>query len=302
MYVEGWNVHRVVRPSRLANAVIERLLLRILNGEFQPGGDLPPEAALAQEFAVSRTILREALKALEEKRVLRIRHGRGTTVRPKPDWNILDPLVLSVLLEYGGSATLAVELDEVRTALHLLMADLAAQRIEPEQRDRLDVAMSRMRAALPSDTAAGDVTAYRDAAHQFGKILAEASGNEVARCVVETIDVPAPEAPADEELAAMAKTQELAERLYARIVRGTDSGDGIESPSAQQSAGTVPAGSLSAGSAPTDAVPADAVLADAAPAVFPSQSSLRTTALRRRPGVDARPPMAGVGGGTRSLL
>ena len=51
MYVEGWNVHRVVRPSRLANAVIERLLLRILDGEFQPGGDLPPEAALAQEFA-----------------------------------------------------------------------------------------------------------------------------------------------------------------------------------------------------------------------------------------------------------
>jgi DNA-binding FadR family transcriptional regulator len=94
MYVEGWNAHRVVRPSRLANAVIERLLLRILDGEFQPGGDLPPEAALAQEFAVSRTILREALKALEEKRVLRIRHGRGTTVRPKNEWNILDPMVL----------------------------------------------------------------------------------------------------------------------------------------------------------------------------------------------------------------
>jgi DNA-binding FadR family transcriptional regulator len=280
MYVEGWNVHRVVRPSRLANAVIERLLLRILDGEFQPGGDLPPEAALAQEFAVSRTILREALKALEEKRVLRIRHGRGTTVRPKPDWNILDPLVLSVLLEYGGSTTLATELDEVRAALHQLMADLAAQRIEPEQRDRLDVAINRMRAALPSDTTSGDVGAYRDAAHQFGKVLAEASGNEVARCVVETIDVPAPDGSvtADEESAAMAKTQEFAERLYARIVRGNESGAGIESPSAQQSADTVPT------------VP------------LPSQPPLRTTPLLRRPGVDARPTMAGVGSGTRSLL
>src|ERR1044071_9902137 len=68
MYVEGWNVHRVIRPARLANAVVERLLLRILEGEFPPGTDLPPEAALAAEFAVSRTILREALKALEEKR------------------------------------------------------------------------------------------------------------------------------------------------------------------------------------------------------------------------------------------
>jgi DNA-binding FadR family transcriptional regulator len=280
MYVEGWNVHRVVRPSRLANAVIERLLLRILDGEFQPGGDLPPEAALAQEFAVSRTILREALKALEEKRVLRIRHGRGTTVRPKADWNILDPLVLSVLLEYGGSTTLATELDEVRMALHLLMADLAAQRIGAEQRDRLDVAMARMRAALPTETTIGDLAGYRDAAHQFGKIMAEASGNEVARCVVETIDVPTPEGPVDEELAAMAKTQEFAERLYARIVRGTESGGAVESAAvAQQSADTVPN------------VP------------LPSQQPpLRTTPLMRRPGVDVRPPMAGVGAGNRSLL
>ena len=288
MYVEGWNVHRVVRPSRLANAVIERLLLRILDGEFQPGGDLPPEAALAQEFAVSRTILREALKALEEKRVLRIRHGRGTTVRSKADWNILDPLVLSVLLEYGGSTTLATELDEVRTALHLLMADLAASRIGPEQRDRLDVAMGRMRAALPSETTTGDLLAYRDAAHQFGKVLAEASGNEVARCVVETIDVPAPEGPVDEELAAMAKTQEFAERLYGRIVRGTESGG--DSAFAQHGMAQSVSGDTDTD---TDSVPTVSL---------PSQPPLRTTALRRRPGVDTRPPMVGVGNGTRSLL
>jgi DNA-binding FadR family transcriptional regulator len=277
MYVEGWNVHRVVRPSRLANAVIERLLLRILDGEFQPGGDLPPEAALAQEFAVSRTILREALKALEEKRVLRIRHGRGTTVRPKSDWNILDPLVLSVLLEYGGSPTLATELEEVRTALHLLMADLAAQRITAEQRDRLDAAVTRMRAALPNDTAAGDVHAYREAAHQFGRILADASDNEVARCVVETIDVPAAEEEFEAQIAAMAKTQDLAERLYARVMRGTESGHGIESPAAQGT-GTVPGMAL------------------------PSQPPVRTTPLRRRPGAELRPTMVGAGSGGRSLL
>jgi DNA-binding FadR family transcriptional regulator len=277
MYVDGWNVHRVVRPSRLANAVIERLLLRILDGEFQPGGDLPPEAALAQEFAVSRTILREALKALEEKRVLRIRHGRGTTVRPKADWNILDPLVLQVLLEYGGSPTLASDLDEVRTALHLLMADLAGQRIGAEQRDRLDTAIGRMRAALPSDTAPGDPQAYREAAHQFGRILAEASGNEVARCVVETIDVPAHDDTAEAQLAAILKTQEFAERLYARVLRGTEPGRGIESPSAQGT-GTVPGLAMQ------------------------NQPSVRTTPLRRRPGAELRPTMVGAGSGARSLL
>jgi len=296
MYVEGWNVHRVVRPSRLANAVIERLLLRILDGEFQPGGDLPPEAALAQEFAVSRTILREALKALEEKRVLRIRHGRGTTVRAKADWNILDPLVLSVLLEYGGSATLATELDEVRTALHLLMADLAAKRIEPEQRDSLDLAISRMRACLPSDVSPGDILGYREAAHQFGKVLAEASCNEVARCVVETIDVPASDAALEEELAAMVKTQEFAERLYARIVRGTDAGRGIESPAVQSSAPVVDdltrreMAAAEPNASTTTGLPA------------PNQSPLRTQPVRRRTGVELRPTMVGAGSGGRSLL
>lgn len=269
MYAEGWNAHRVVRPSRLANAVIERLLLRILDGEFQAGGDLPPEAALAQEFAVSRTILREALKALEEKRVLRIRHGRGTTVRAKADWNILDPLVLSVLLEYGNSPTLATELEEVRTALQMLMADLASRRITPEQREHLEAALTRMRATVPADGSSGDPRSYREAARTFARILADASGNEVARCVAETIEVPfADDDP--ESLSAIAGTQDFAERLYARVI-------GSAGP------------------------PAQAGSAGAAGGALPSQSALRSAALRRRP-ADERPTMVGAGSAGRSGL
>ena len=189
MYVEGWNVHRVIRPARLANAVVERLLLRILEGEFPPGTDLPPEAALAAEFAVSRTILREALKALEEKRVLRIRHGRGTTVRPKAEWNLLDPLVLSVQLDYESSPELVAELGEVRTALLTLMAELAARRIIPAQRDQLAAALERMRDGVDAADPNG-IAAFQDAAQTFTRTLSEAAGNEVARCVIETIDVP----------------------------------------------------------------------------------------------------------------
>jgi DNA-binding FadR family transcriptional regulator len=272
MYVEGWNVHRVVRPSRLANAVIERLLLRILDGEFQADGDLPPEAALAQEFAVSRTILREALKALEEKRVLRIRHGRGTTVRPKSEWNILDPMVLSVLLEYGSSPTLAGDLDEVRAALQTLMADLAGERITPEQRERLDTAIEQMRRTAPSAAHQVDVHAYREAAHLFAGTLALAAGNEVARCVVETIDVPvAEDGPAAE---AIAKTQEFAERLYARVV-----GRGAR----QQEQPAAP--------------PAAAPGQPGAPAAVPGQAQVRSSALRRRSGMVA----VGNGGRTAGL-
>ena len=216
MYVEGWNVHRVIRPARLANAVVERLLLRILEGEFPPGTDLPPEAALAAEFAVSRTILREALKALEEKRVLRIRHGRGTTVRPKAEWNLLDPLVLSVQLDYESSPELVAELGEVRTALLTLMAGLAARRIHPGQREQLASALERMRAC------ADDAGPFQEAALVFTRTLAESAGNEVARCVIETIDVPY--GGQDDDAGRLAELMRLrlrlAEEAFATVMAG----------------------------------------------------------------------------------
>ncbi|HEV2640705.1 MAG TPA: GntR family transcriptional regulator [Actinocrinis sp.] len=278
MYVEGWNAHRVVRPSRLANAVIERLLLRILDGEFQAEGDLPPEAALAQEFAVSRTILREALKALEEKRVLRIRHGRGTTVRPKADWNILDPMVLGVLLEYGATPSLPADLDEVRTAMQLLMADLAATRSTAEQRERMGGTLTAMRTALPSAQSPGDPAAYREAAHHFAAALAAAAGNEVARCVVETIDVPFAAEDPERQMQLLSRTHDLAEQLYARVA-----GD-FAPPAAEPAAEPVEA-----------AEPGDEPVNRLGHPPVPAQSPLMAGSLRRRAG-DLRGTMAGVGG------
>lgn len=280
MYVEGWNAHRVVRPSRLANAVIERLLLRILDGEFQAEGDLPPEAALAQEFAVSRTILREALKALEEKRVLRIRHGRGTTVRPKADWNILDPMVLGVLLEYGATPALPADLDEVRTAMQQLMADLAATRSTAEQRERLGAALAQMRAALPTAPDSGDAGAHREAAHHFAAALAAAAGNEVARCVVETIDVPFASDDPERQLYLLTRTHELAEQLYARVA-------GDSAPPPQPAEPPAP----TADPAPQAE---DEPIGRIGHQPGPAQSPLMAGSLRRRAG-DLRGNMVGTG-------
>lgn len=249
MYVEGWNVHRVIRPARLANAVVERLLLRILEGEFPPGTDLPPEAALAAEFAVSRTILREALKALEEKRVLRIRHGRGTTVRPKAEWNLLDPLVLSVQLEYESSPELVAELGEVRTALLTLMAELAARRIHPPQREQLAAALERMRAATE------EPGPFHDAAMTFTRTLAEAAGNEVARCVIETIDVPY--GGQEDNPAKLAETMKLrlllAEAAHATVAAGPGAPAGslpVPAPAAAAPGQQVPAPATAPGAQP----------------------------------------------------
>jgi DNA-binding FadR family transcriptional regulator len=183
-------------------------------------------------------------------------------VRPKNEWNILDPMVLTVLLEYGGSSTLAAELDEVRTALQGLMADLAAQRITPEQRRDLDLCLSRMRAALPVEPGIGDPLAYREAAHLFARVLSEAAGNEVARCVVETIDVPLHDDDPDHLQGSIPRTQEFAERLYARVM-------GLPAPigSAEDQLVDLTEPGHGAG----------------APVSLPSQPPVLTTPLRRRP-------------------
>jgi hypothetical protein len=172
-------------------------------------------------------------------------------------------MVLSVLLEYGGSSTLATELDEVRTALQGLMADLAAQRITPEQRRDLDLCLNRMRAALPAEPGLGDPIAYREAAHLFARVLSEAAGNEVARCVVETIDVPLPEDDQDHAQVMIGRTQEFAERLYARVT-----GLPVPAPGAQEAMLDL-----------AEPQPGP----NGAPVSLPSQPPVLTTPLRRRP-------------------
>ena len=67
----------------------------IVSGVYPPGSLLPNEAALRQRFHVSRTALREAFRALNAKGLIVSRTKIGTRVRPKADWNMLDPDVLA---------------------------------------------------------------------------------------------------------------------------------------------------------------------------------------------------------------
>src|SRR5471032_2956770 len=67
---------------------------KILSGELPPGVILPNEMDLGEQFGVSRTALREALKLLSSKGLLESRPKVGTRVRARPLWNMLDPQLL----------------------------------------------------------------------------------------------------------------------------------------------------------------------------------------------------------------
>src|SRR3974390_2415427 len=73
-------VYRAVKVSRLYEQIVQQLEESILKGQLKPGDQLPPERDLAQQFGVSRTAVREAVKALREKGLVEAYTGRGTFI------------------------------------------------------------------------------------------------------------------------------------------------------------------------------------------------------------------------------
>src|SRR5215470_8947824 len=60
-------VYKLVRTSRLYEQIVQQIEESIVKGDLKPGDQLPAERDLAQRFGVSRTAVREAVKALREK-------------------------------------------------------------------------------------------------------------------------------------------------------------------------------------------------------------------------------------------
>src|ERR1041384_698122 len=91
-------------PRRgLHGAVVHDIGVRIVRGDLQPGDPLPTEEELGSQLAVSRTVLREAVKVLAAKRLVDSRPKTGTRVLDRSDWNLLDPDVLAWQFEAGAT-------------------------------------------------------------------------------------------------------------------------------------------------------------------------------------------------------
>src|ERR1043166_4383006 len=98
------------RPARFASLIFEELGPRVIGGTLAGGDVLPTEPALCEEFGFSRTVVREGLKLLEGRGLVRVEQGRGTTVQPRGSWNLLDPDVLRIALDYDDDMSLLDDL------------------------------------------------------------------------------------------------------------------------------------------------------------------------------------------------
>src|SRR5919201_4065101 len=160
-------------PRRgLHGAVVHEIGVRIVNGELKPGDPLP-DNGLVDEPAVSRTVVREAIKVLAAKGLVESRPKIGTRVRPRRDWNLLDPDVLAWQIEAGPDAEFLGQALELRRMIEPEAARLAAERATEEQIAALYEAYEEMAAA------GDDLDAFMEPDLRFHTVLLEACNNEL---------------------------------------------------------------------------------------------------------------------------
>lgn len=168
-------------PAKLGVAVVEGLVNVIVSGELSPGDSLPPELPLSQQFGVSRTVLRESIKRLEEKGLVRVVQGRGTVVQPTSAWTMMDRVVLNSLIAHDKTLGVLDELTVVRGRLEAAMAGDAATVRSPDELEVLREILEEMRntADMPTEFHAADVA--------FHETVMSISGNRLAESITRVL-------------------------------------------------------------------------------------------------------------------
>jgi GntR family transcriptional regulator, transcriptional repressor for pyruvate dehydrogenase complex len=171
-------VYKVVRTSRLYEQIVQQIEESVLNGKLKPGDQLPAERELAQQLGVSRTAVREAVKALREKGLVEAYSGRGTFVTDGTTQAARQSFDLMVKI---GQQEGAPHLAELRLILEPGIAALAAVRVTED-----DLAAMREAVAV-MDRAQDDPEAYIEADLDLHLALAETVANPLILSLIDSI-------------------------------------------------------------------------------------------------------------------
>jgi GntR family transcriptional repressor for pyruvate dehydrogenase complex len=172
------NLYRTIKTSRLYELIVQQIEESILSGSLKPGNQLPPERELAEQFGVSRTAVREAMKTLREKGLVEAYSGRGTFVRDGTSQAVRQSFDIMVKI---GQAEGLVHLVEIREILEPQIAALAATRMEEQH-------LATMREAVATmDRTLRDPEAYIEADLDFHLSLAEAAANPLVLALIDSI-------------------------------------------------------------------------------------------------------------------
>jgi GntR family transcriptional repressor for pyruvate dehydrogenase complex len=156
-----------IKSTRIYQEIVRQVKSMIAEGRLKSGDQLPPERDLAEKFVVSRTSVREALRALESLGLVEIRPGEGTFVREVSVESLIEPLALVMLSQREAIG----ELFEARRLIEPALAALAARRATPEDVHE----MERILEAQAKEVAAGRTGLEQDA--EFHSAIGAAAHN-----------------------------------------------------------------------------------------------------------------------------
>jgi GntR family transcriptional repressor for pyruvate dehydrogenase complex len=166
-----------VRRTKVYEGVARQIERQIFQGLLRPGDKLPPERELAEQFQVSRSAVRDAIRSLEMVGLLEPRQGEGTVVRDLSPDSIVNPLA-SILVRRGE---LVAELLDVRKMLEPALARRAALRASAEEIARLEDILRRQEEKILQ----GELPVDEDS--EFHYVIAQAAKNSVVLRVLDVL-------------------------------------------------------------------------------------------------------------------
>lgn len=165
----------------LLASVLDKLGREIVAGTL-PEGYIFTLQAIGERFDISRTVAREAMRALEQLGLVSSSRRVGITVRSSDSWAVFDPTVITWRLQDDNERPRQLRsLTEVRIAVEPIAAHNAAYNATPEQREELIALAAEMRKL--GESTFGASPEFLQADMRFHTILLEASGNEMFRAL-----------------------------------------------------------------------------------------------------------------------
>lgn len=171
-------MYKVVQASRLYEQIVQQIEESIRTKALKEGDQLPPERELAHQFGVSRTAVREAVKALRGKGLVEAYPGRGTFITNQTSHSLKQSLDRVVKIDEPEGAA---RLTEVREILEPEIAALAATRANEEDLQAMREAIGVM------EEARRDPDAFIEGDLDFHLALADATANPLILSLIDPI-------------------------------------------------------------------------------------------------------------------
>lgn len=172
------DLYKSLHSLPLSEQVVEQIEKLIIEGQLKQGDRLPAERNLSERFGVSRTVIREAVKSLQEKGLVEVRPGVGTFVHNGMNKIMRESLERMVLFDHQQGLG---NLMEVREMFEPQIAALAADKATEKDIQALKIAIEKMDASMD------DVESFIAADHDFHLALAKATQNQLIVSLLDSI-------------------------------------------------------------------------------------------------------------------